>query len=499
VFGSVLLLVTPPGADLPAQVYRAHMFARGLTLWDGQWYGGHYLPSYSLLTPALAAVFGPRLLALIAAVASSALFGSIATTHFGRRARPAAFLFAAVVLADVAVGRTAFALGQALALTCLLFLLRGAPWRAYAFAALAAAASPVAAALLALVASAGWIVTQRRPALAVAAAAGVPVILVALAFPDGGTQPFRVTSLIGICVLAAVAGVLMPRQERALRAGAVAYGLACVLAYVVPTPLGSNVLRLGMLFGAPVVLAALWPRRSLVVAAAVVPMVIWQAMPAVSAIAHADGDKSLAPSYYTPLLRYIDRVGDHTTRIEIPMTLNHWESAYVAPHVAMARGWERQLDVRYNGLFYGGRLNAKTYRHWLFANGIRYVALPDARLDFSAVAEAALIAKRPSYLQPVFKSRHWTVFRVQGSPKLATGVLHLDALYPAGFDLRARRTGSGVVRVHYSKLLTVAHGHACLEPTPGGWTRVVAHSPGTVRVTVQWPSSERSRCQARKG
>jgi hypothetical protein len=496
--GALLLGLTPPGGDLAAQVYRAHLFAQGLTLWDGQWYGGHYLPSYSLVAPALSSVVGPRLLALVAASASSALFALILTTHFGRRAWPAAFAFAVAVLADVVVGRTTFALGQALALGALLALTRGARTPALALAVATAAASPVAAPLLALVVSGSWLVSRRPMKLALAAAAALPVLLIALLFPDGGTQPFHTSSLVGICGLVIAALLVVPRREQALRAGAVLYLVVCVAAYAVPTPLGSNVMRLGMLFGAPLVLATVGPRRAVLAALVALPMLAWQAMPAVTAIARADGDKSLDASYYAPLLGYLGPVADHSSRIEIPTTLNHWEAAYVAPHVALARGWERQLDLRYNALFYGPRLTAARYRHWLDANAVSYVALPDARLDASARAEAQVIRRRPAFLVPVFRSRHWRVFRVRGATPIASGAVALQALYPSRFVLRARRQGRGLVRVHYSPLFVVTGGHACLAPTAGGWTRVLVRRPGQLTVSVVWPPDGAQRCaQAR--
>jgi hypothetical protein len=492
--GALLLAATPPGGDFPAQVYRAHLFAHGLTLWDSQWYGGHYLLSYSLLTPALAAAVGPRLLALVAAVASSWLFAMLAMTHFGRRARPAVFVFGVAVLADVVVGRTAFALGQALALAALLASRRDAHWWSLALAVLTAAASPVAAALLAIATTGAWLANRKAQNLAVAAAAAAPAVVVALLFPDGGTQPFRTSSLVEVCALVAAALIVLPLRERALRITCVLYGAVCVAAYALPTPLGSNVLRLGMLFGAPLVLAALVPRRVVVAAAVAVPMFAWQASPAVTAIAHAAGDKSLDGSYYTPLLRYLGPRAKHTARIEIPMTLNHWESAFVAPHVALARGWERQLDVRYNGLFYDGHLTAERYRRWLFANGVSYVALPDAPLDPSARAEAALVARGPKFLVRVFRSSHWQVFRVRGAPALASGTLRLDRLRSSGFVVRAKRHGAGLVRVHFSPLLTVLRGNACLVGTAAGWTRVLTRGPGTVKVAARWPPDHDQRC-----
>ena len=49
----------------------------------------------------------------------------------------------------------------------------------------------------------------------------------------------------------------------------------------------------------------------------------------------------------------------------------------LAPHVALARGWEKQLDSRYDGLLLRKRLSASAYREWLDREAISYVALPD--------------------------------------------------------------------------------------------------------------------------
>src|SRR5439155_25236868 len=117
----------------------------------------------------------------------------------------------------------------------------------------------------------------------------------------------------------------------------------------------------------------------------------------------AHGDPAIHASYYQPLLRFLDSANDGTPfRVEIPFTANHWESARVAPHYPLARGWERQLDKKYNALFYTARLDPARYRRWLDANAVRYVAVPDARLDGSAVQEAALVGSgRLRWLRPI--------------------------------------------------------------------------------------------------
>ncbi len=35
-------------------------------------------------------------------------------------------------------------------------------------------------------------------------------------------------------------------------------------------------------------------------------------------------------------------------RVEVPLTRSHWEAALLAPRVSLARGWEKQLDSRFD-------------------------------------------------------------------------------------------------------------------------------------------------------
>ena len=55
--------------------------------------------------------------------------------------------------------------------------------------------------------------------------------------------------------------IVLPREEAALRWGAALYGLGATIALAVETPMGGNAVRLGALFGGPVLLCALWGRR----------------------------------------------------------------------------------------------------------------------------------------------------------------------------------------------------------------------------------------------
>ena len=81
-------------------------------------------------------------------------------------------------------------------------------------------------------------------------------------------------------------------------------------------------------------------------------------------------------------------------RVEVVPTALHWEAVYVALRFPLARGWERQLDTANNPIFYDpGRLTPRSYRAWLLDNGVRFVALSDARLDYAAYGEAYLVRR----------------------------------------------------------------------------------------------------------
>ena len=87
-FAIAYLILRPPSADLAAQAFRSDLFAsHGFLLWNNDWYGGHYLPGYSILFPPLGAALGPRLVGALAVVAAAGLFGVLARYRHGGRAR----------------------------------------------------------------------------------------------------------------------------------------------------------------------------------------------------------------------------------------------------------------------------------------------------------------------------------------------------------------------------------------------------------------------------
>ena len=77
---------------------------------------------------------------------------------------------------------------------------------------------------------------------------------------------------------------------------------------------------------------------------------VWGPVRETAAVA---GNASTSASYYVPVERFVAGVelhGAQPVRVEVPFTRGHWEAAWLAPKVSLARGWEKQLDERYDGV-----------------------------------------------------------------------------------------------------------------------------------------------------
>ena len=496
----VYLIWEPRTVDLAAHVFRADLFGReGFTIWNGQWYGGHHTPAYSIISPPLAWLLGPPLALAIAAVSSAALFECIAHRHWGTRARWGAIWFGAGTATLLFTSRLPFALGVAFALAAVLALQRGRSKLAVALAVLSSLGSPVAGLFLAMAGLAYALAARgdgagrkRREGVVLAAAAFVPPLFLSVAFPEGGWAPFPFSAYLPIPVFAAACLIALPVRERALKWGAALYGLGSTVALLLETPMGGNAVRLGALFGGPVLLCTLWgrwPSRRLA-ALALVPafaaLAFWQWSPAVRDLAKAMEDPAAKADYFEPLRQYLATLPDQR-RIEIPFTRSHWEGAEIGPVVPLARGWLRQLDTGRHAIFYKGELNGLSYASWLAENAVRYVALPSVKPDKSSYRERALIERGLSFLRLRWRSEHWRVYEVilpapftisKGGANITLEQLDSDRLL-----LRVLRPGEAIVRVRWTPYW-FAHG-GCVERA-GQWTRVTAPEEGFLRLTTRF-------------
>jgi hypothetical protein len=472
------LLIDPPSADLAAQQYRAELFDRhGFVLWDNAWYGGHHMPGYSVLLPPLGAWLGVRVVGALSAVAAAWLFDRIAAEHFGERARLGTWWFAAATAVNLVTGRLTFALGCALGLAAVLAVTHRRDVLAALLAALTTLASPVAGLFLGLGAAAWWLTaTRRAAAVSFGAAAVVPAVALTALFPEGGVEPFVASSFWPALFVLALILLALPGDERMLRGAVVLYALATIASFVLDTPMGGNVTRLGAVFAGPVLACLLWPRHTRALALLALPLLYWQWNAPVRDWTRADGDPSIEQRYYAPLLAQL-RTRD-VVRVEIPFTRNHWEARWVARDVPLARGWERQLDVGRNELFYEGTLTPARYAAWLRDNAVSHVAVPDAALDDSAKAERALIdAGRVPGLREIWRGAHWRLYEVRPAPD-RTLRLRTDS-----FRVRLRG-GETLVRVRWSRWWRVTDGTATLRRGPRDWTLMRGSGDVTVRARL---------------
>jgi hypothetical protein len=505
------LIVAPSSLDLAAAEYRAALFGHtGFAIWDLQWYDGHYLPSYSVFVPALAWLVGARVLGAIAVVAATALFGALV-----RRRDTAALVavtsFGLGAFASLLSGRITFTAAIPVAVAALLIDQRGgrrpaAGAASLALSALTATFSPIASLFLAVAWSAQLLTRPRAFHVAALAATFAPILALNLAFPETGIEPMELSRVLPVAVYAVAMLALTERRHRAVRTGIALYLAGCIVTALVHSPVGSNVLRLGPLAAASVAVLTVAPRRRALLVAMAIPLLAWQWHPAIRDLADATGDPSTSASYYRPLLGFLDRASgpegeaaDGGFRIEIPFTKLHWETRWVAPRYALARGWERNDDTAVNPLFYGGRLTAAGYERWLHANAVRYVALPGGSLDYSAEGERRVIESHPAYLRRVWSNRDWQVYAVADPTPLAGGPGRLVSLSSEAITINMPAGASELIRVHWNPYWSIQRGVGCVAKA-GPWTRLSATEAGVVRLgeafSLSRIGSEAPRCTA---
>lgn len=526
--GLFYVLLAPASSDLAAAGYRSDLFSRaGFTLWDNGWFGGHHLLAYSVLAPPLSALLRPQTLGALSMTIATGLFTLLVRGRFTPRGERAASLWLAFGAGvELFTNRIPFELGLAVGLAALLAAQRSrrrdrrlratTVLLAFALSVLCPLASPVAGAFLALAALSWSLGARRRLPLALACAALLPIVLLAVAFPEGGAEPFVASAFYPTLAAVLLLGVALPRREHTLHLGVWLYALALVGCYVLPTPVGGNVDRLGALLAGPLLAAALiaqpagtyvermhrtrelhsWlPRgRRAPLLLALAPLLLyWQLKAPIADYSSGSSDTATAASYYKPLLGELKRLGidyggAHPARVEVPPTRDHGEARWVADAVPLARGWERQLDVHDDGLFYGrgGPLTPARYGAWLSRNAVAYVALADAPLDYSARAEARLIDGGLGYLHEIWSSRDWRLFAVLAPTPLAQPPSTLTSLGADSFVLHAPHAGTFGVRVRFTPYWSVSKGDGCAQRARDGFTEVRARTAGTLRVGIDF-------------
>ncbi len=489
-------LLADGGGDLAAQDAWAE-FARSNpgSAYNLAWYGGIHPVSYSFLSPYLMALLGVRTTMVIVGTASAGLLALVLIRTRALRQPLWPALFGALALTGNAVsGRVTFGLGAMVALAAVAVLLpppspsqlrgRSRAVGVVALAAVSTASSALAGLFLGFVAAALWLTGRRRTAYLL----GLPPVAVVVCslwlFPFSGEQPMPAGSMI-LPVLVGVLGlVLAPASWRTVRVTSAVYAVAVVLVWLVPSPIGSNVTRFGLLFGGVLMVAlatSVEPVRgptprwlatvpgTAVLAVALGASSTWQVATAARDVVRAQPGPAWTDDLQV-LLDQLDARDAWLGRTEVVPSRSHREAAVLAPHINLARGWNRQADAARNAIFYvEGALTSRSYRAWLHRWAVHHVVLPAGELDVAARAEAELVATGLPYLRLVWSDPRWRLFEVRNPTPLADAPAVVVGFDEAGAELALPVPATVVVRIPASPWLSLvdAEGNA-VEPSATG-------------------------------
>ncbi|WP_406148144.1 MFS transporter [Streptomyces sp. NBC_01012] len=459
------------GGDIAAQDAWAEFVGRHPgTAYNLAWYGGMHPVSYSVVSPYLMSLLGVRSTMMVAGTVSSALTALILVRVPAVR-NPLACALAGVFayLCNALSGRVTFGLGTMLALGAVAAVFcwphrwRHRRWAKAAVAAplagLATASSPVAGLFLGVVAAALFLHKRRPGAYALGLAPVAVVVLSAWLFPFSGTQPMAIGTLSLPFLYAVFVFFLVPRDWRTVRTAAAVYGAGTLLTYVVDSQIGSNVSRMAMLFAGIVLLAALpytapRTRRWYALLIVFAGLNFWIGFKGVDDIVRtaptASWNRELAP-----LVNQLQKVGAERGRVEVVPASSHREASALTPYVNLARGWNRQADMKRNPLFYDDTLNAVNYREWLDRWAVHYVVLPTGMPDSGGEQEAGLVEEGQPYLKAVWSDANWKLFRVLDPVPLADPPATVERAGDDKLTIRVQSAGRVLIRIPYSRWLAV--------------------------------------------
>lgn len=487
----LLIWLGPPGVDLAAHSYqRSFLLDNGFALWNNFWYAGRYsFVTYSFIYYPLAAVFGIQALA-VASIGTAALAFALVVWHeWGESARLSSRAFAVLWSGIVLSAAFPFALGIAFALLAVRALQRGGRRIFAALLFLTLLASPLAFLLLMLVLAGGALERPpRRATVAVIGAAVAFELVLRRLFPGQGQFPFSVSDLVPGLLFGGLGMAVTVRVAGARRLfGLFSVFLATLLvAFVVPSDLGSNVERLKFAAIPLALLAAtIAPKRILLVVPLVAVAGFWN----LSALAHTARTAAADPGhdavYWRPAIVFLRRQLSPSYRVEAVDTVEHWPAAYLpSAGIPIVRGWYRQNDFPQNRILYDENLAGPAYQDWLRGLGVRYVVITDAPPDYSARAEAALIRSGRSGLVPVFRSLHVRIYAVPRPSPIVTGRADATVLWmwPTRIVFSVARRGRYRVKVRWSPYWRTAQG--CVWRGADGTVRVQARNAGLVDLSV---------------
>ncbi|MGC0376672.1 hypothetical protein RKD28_004188 [Streptomyces sp. SAI-229] len=226
-----------------------------------------------------------------------------------------------------------------------------------------------------------------------------------------------------------------------------------------------------------------------------------------------------------PLVNELQEAGAGRGRVEVVPARSHREASALAPYVNLARGWNRQADMKRNPLFYDDTLNSANYREWLKRWGVHFVVLPKDEPDGDGgQRERELVRRGLPYLKQIWGDANWQLFTVDDPTPLAEPDTVVERAEQGEWTLRVEKAGRILIRVPYSPWLglvdaegealdppqeteesedrpegepkTYENVHGCLMETEEDengdtWTTLLAPRPGTYHLAAPYKWGER--------
>jgi hypothetical protein len=216
--------------------------------------------------------------------------------------------------------------------------------------------------------------------------------------------------------------------------------------------------------------------------------IAWNVTPLASSWLHGKADSSAQAAAWTGPVSWLRAHLQPGYRVEAVDTAAHWPAAYLADgDLPLARGWFRQDDFPQNAVLYS-RLGPAAYLRWLRSLGVAYVVLTDAQPDYSARAEARIVASGRAGLRPVYGDGAVTVYAVPRPRPIVTGPGSPRVLSLSESRLRLR-VGGGTVRiaVRWSPYWRASDG--CLSKGSDGMLRLRTLRPRVVGLAFRVDAS----------
>lgn len=446
----ILLVLRPIPPDMAAQLARADVSGLNPTAsWWTSWYGGITTPSYSLITPILMHWIGCQNVGVVSAAVTIACCLRLLPE---RNLRLSAALVSFGATANVLSGRITFALGAAFGALTLVAIQKNRRKVAIALTVLTTVTSPLAGMFLVVI---GIAAHGRKATLHRVAPLTVPVLVsggvVALAFPLSGIMPISHREVLAGASLPLLAFAACTNST--IKRAAVLLGIGTIVCALTPNPIGGNILRLPVLFAAPAIVATSQRKKAIAV------IVSFAALAELLTVTSEDialgHSPSASESFYAPLVANIPEREQPSHRIEVLSPDSQGAAYYVSQHMPLARGWERQVDVKRNPLFYDKHaLTPESYRTWLDSLAVAWVAVPSVGVDYGYSSEANLLRNSQlPYLTPIWRNNDWILYAVDNPSSMTSGPAQVSNITAHTIRLNAAQAGSGLLKVSWASSL----------------------------------------------